>query len=397
MHIKLGAIILTLFTFSFSNAQEKLTNKEGGGYEFEILYDIEATSVKNQNRSGTCWSFSALSFFESELARMGKKDMDLSEMYVVRKSYEDKADIYVRFHGKHQFGPGGAFHDALHVIENYGMLPEKEYRGLNYGEEMHRHGELDVVLSSYVDAVLKNKNKKLSPAWSKGYSGILDAYLGEVPENFEHDGKEYTPESYANKLELKTENYVELSSFTHHPFYEQFVLKVPDNWLMKQVYNVKLDELIETIDHSLENGYGIAWAADVSEKGFSFRDGVAIVPENEASIQKKGSDNEYFSDAGAEKIGNAFNAPTEEKEITQEIRQLAYDNYETTDDHGMHITGIVKDQNGTKYYIIKNSWGTANDCDGYFYASEAYVRYKTIDIMVHKDAIPKKLSKKLNL
>lgn len=391
-----GALLLATGTMF---AQDTVRNKEGGNYLFTIEHDIEATDIKNQYRSGTCWSFSTLSFFESELDRMGKGDYDLSEMFVVRNVYSDKAEKYVRMHGNLNFGPGGAFHDVTYVMKHYGMVPESVYSGLNYGTEKHIHGELDKVMKSMVDAVIKNPNGELSTAWHNAFDNALDSYLGQIPEEFEYNGETYTPQSYMDELGINPDDYVELSSYTHHPFYEKFVLEVPDNWLGGEVYNVPMEDLIKVMDNSLENDYGIAWAADVSEKGFSFRDGLAIVPENEDAIQKKGSDNENFSDAGAEKIGNQFMSPGDEKEITQEMRQKAFDNYETTDDHGMHITGIAKDQNGTKYYLVKNSWGTGftEMHDGYFFASEAYVKYKTMDIMVHKDAIPKKLRKKLGI
>lgn len=381
------------------SAQDTLRNKEGGDYIFTVVNDLEATDVKNQYRSGTCWSFSVLSFFESELDRMGKGDYDLSEMFVVRHTYSDKAEKYVRMHGNLNFGPGGAFHDAQHVLKHHGMVPESVYSGLEYGTEKHVHGELDAIMKSMVDAVIKNKNRQLSPAWHSAFNAALDTYLGEIPEEFEYQGKTYTPQSYADELGINPDDYVTLSSYTHHPFYETFVLEVPDNWLGGEVYNLPLDELISSMNHALKNGYGIAWAADVSEKGFSFRDGIAIVPENEKAIQQKGSDNSNFSDAGAEKVGNQFMAPGPEKTITQEMRQEAFDNYETTDDHGMHITGLVKDQEGAPYYIVKNSWGTGykTGIDGYFFASEAYVRYKTMDIMLHKDALPKSIKKKLDI
>ncbi len=380
-------------------AQDTLRNREGGNYLFTVKHDIEATSIKNQYRSGTCWSFSALSFFESELDRMGKGEYDLSEMFVVRHTYSDKAEKYVRMHGNLNFGAGGAFHDVTYVWKKYGMVPESAYTGLNYGTEKHVHGELDQVMSSMVEAVIKNKNRTLSSAWHPAIDATLDTYLGALPEEFEYKGKTYTPESYSKELGINPDDYVTLSSFTHHPFYETFVFEVPDNWLGGEVYNVPVDELVEVMDNALENGYGLAWAADVSEKGFSFRDGLAIVPENEAAIQQKGSDNNHFSDAGAEKIGNQFKSPGPEKEITQEMRQEAFDDYRTTDDHGMHITGIVTDQDGTPYYIVKNSWGTGfnTGMDGYFFASEAYVKYKTMNIMLHKDALPKSLKKKLGI
>lgn len=381
-------------------AQEtvELKNKKDSKYSFTIVKDIEATDVQSQGRTGTCWSFSALSFFESELMRMGKGKHNLSEMFIVRNAYVDKAVNYVRMHGKFNFGAGGAFHDIPIVIRKYGIVPEEVYKGQDYGEGRHNHSEMDGLLEAMADVVVENPQKKLTPSWKKAFNAVLDAYLGSVPEKFEYQGKEYTPTSFAKELGLDMDDYVVISSFTHHPFYEQFVLEVPDNWAFGQVYNLPLDEMVETMDYAINKGISLAWASDVSEKGFSFRDGLAIVPKDPTTIRVRGRDNQHFSDAGAEKKSSAFDEPVEELEITQELRQEAYDNYETTDDHGMHITGIVTDQNGAKYYIVKNSWGTKyNECDGYFYASETFVRYKTMNVMLHKDGIPKKLAKKLGI
>lgn len=377
---------------------ERVTNKEGSDYEFTVLKNLEATPVQSQGRTGTCWSFSALSFLESELMRTGKGKHELSEMWIARNAYHDKAVNYVRMHGTFNFGPGGAFHDIPYVIKKYGIVPASAYEGLNYGSETHNHSEMDKMLKSMVDIVIKSpQNNRLTPVWLDAVDGVLDAYLGKKPEEFEVDGKTYNGKTYAKELGLNMDDYVVLGSFTHHPFYEQFVLAVPDNWAFGQVYNLPIDELMEVAESAVMKGYSWAWAADVSEKGFSFRDGLAIVPEDGSTIRKRGRDNRNFSDAGAEKIGDAFSQPVKEKNITQEMRQLAYNNYETTDDHGMHVTGMVKDQDGTKYFIVKNSWGTGNDCDGYFYASEAYFKYKTMNLMVHKDALPKKLAKKLGV
>lgn len=381
-----------------SSTKDVLHNKEGGEYNFTVVKDIEATEVQSQGRTGTCWSFSALSYFESEVMRMGKGKHILSEMFIVRHTYMEKAEQYVRMHGTVNFGEGGAFHDVPHIIAKYGMVPESEYMGNIPGQEKRNHAELEGILKATLDAVIENKSGKISPAWRGAVNGILDAYLGELPKEFTYKGKKYTPMSYAKMLGLKMEDYIGLSSYTHHDFYDAFIIEVPDNWAWGEVYNLPIDELVEVMDDAIKSDFSLAWASDVSEKGFSFRDGLAIVPAEGVSISKKGKDNQNFSDAGAEKESSAFDSPQNEKEITQEMRQTAFDNFETTDDHGMHITGIVKDQNGTKYYIVKNSWGTDyNDCDGYFYASEAFVRYKTMDILIHKDALTKKMKKKLGL
>lgn len=378
-------------------AQDTLINKPGSDYVFTKVVNHEAMPIQNQSISGTCWSFSALSFLESELLRMGNGRHNLSEMFVVRHAYVDKARNYVRMHGKTNFGPGGAFHDIPHVIEHYGIVPEAVYEGLAYGKDKHDHREMDAIVKGMADAIVKNPGKQLTDNWDEAIGNAVDAYLGEVPDTFSYQGNTYTPKSYAEELGLDMDDYVYLTSYTHHPFYEPFVLEVPDNWNFGLVYNVPLEDMMDVIDYALQNGYTLAWAADVSEKGFSFRDGLAIVPKDEETIQSKGTDSRYFNDAGAEKISNAFMQPVEEKVITQDMRQEAFDNYETTDDHGMHMTGIYKDQNGKRYYMIKNSWGTGNACDGYFLASEAYVAYKTMDIMLHKDALPKALRKKLDL
>ena len=380
------------------NAQEADTvrNTEDGGYLFTIKNSIEATDVKNQYRSGTCWSFSALSFFEAETERMGNGSYNLSEMFVVWHTYSDKATKTVRMYGELNFGPGGAFHDVVYVMKHYGMVPDTVYSGLNYGTEKHIHSEMDQMLKAQVDVVVKNPNRKLSTAWHPAIEGTLNAYLGELPTEFMFEGKSYTPQSFLTKTGLNPDDYVALTSFNHYPYYSEFPIAVADNWLWKDFYNLPLDEFMQVMDYALENDYSIAWAADVSEKGFSFRDRLAVVPADMDNISVKGEDNQNFSDAGAEKKGNAFDAPVDELVITQENRQTAYDNQETTDDHGMHITGMATDQFGTKYYIVKNSWGTKKN-DGYFFASEAYVRYKTMNILIHKDAVPKSLRKKLGI
>lgn len=385
---------ITLFSFSIFS-QNTFEKDE---YIFKTVYNLEALPVQNQNMTGTCWSFSALSFFESELIRMNKGKHKLSEMFIVHHAYQEKADKYVRMHGKINFAQGGAFHDIPFIIEKYGIVPKEVYNGLNYGTKTHLHSELEDVLSGMVKAIVKNPNGKLTPVWKDAIKAVLDTYLGEIPQKFKYEGESYTPQSFKKSLGLNMEDYISLTSFTHHKFYEECQLAIPDNWHWGSSYNVPLDDMMHALDEALANGFSVAWGADVSEKGFAFREALAIVPEDENTITQSGSDSENFSDAGAEKISNAFKTPVDEMTITQGIRQKAYDNYETQDDHGMHITGMVKDQNGTKYYIVKNSWGTQHsEYDGYFYASESYVRYKTINIYLHKDGIPKKIKDKLEL
>ncbi|MEI6174087.1 MAG: C1 family peptidase [Bacteroidota bacterium] len=382
-----------------SQAQDK-EKKSDSGYVFTIMKQLPATSVKNQNRSSTCWSYSAISFLESELLRTGKDTFDLSEMYCVRNAYSDKALIYVRFNGKHNFGPGGASHDVTNVLKNYGMMPEEAYSGKAAGDLNPVHGEMDEVLNADVDAVIKNPNKKLTPVWHTGFNGLLDAYLGKVPEKFTYKSREYSAKSFSDMLGLNPDDYVELTSYTHHPFYSKFIIEIPDNWVLDEVYNLPVDELIQVIDNSIEEGYTIVWGADVSEKGFSWKTGVAVVPDKNATeiAGMESAKWSKMSDADKDKLLYKFDKPNPEKKITQEMRQLEFDNYQTTDDHGMHLTGIAKDQNGTKYYLIKNSWGTeGSPYKGYFYASEPYVRLKTMDIMVNKNAIPKEIRKKLGI
>lgn len=402
--IKIGLLGMAAFCGFTMNAQETFTNKKGSEYQFTTIVDLDETAVENQNRTGTCWSFSSLSFFESELIRMGKGEHNLSEMYIVRNAYLGKAENYLRMYGTFNFGQGGAFHDIPWVIERYGIVPEEAYKGLEYGEDTHNHDEMEAMMAAALKALVeKPQGDKIHPNWKIAIEGMVDAYLGDIPTNveefkFTYNGKEYNPKSYAKELGFNMDDYISLTSYTHHPFYKPFVLEVQDNWAMKSGYNLPLDELMMVMKEALKNGYTFAWGADVSEKGFSFRDGLAINPEDASTIQTRGSDEKFFNSAGAEKISNAFLSPVKEKMVTQEERQAAFDSQETTDDHGMHITGLIKDQNGTEYFVVKNSWGTDyNDCDGYFYASEAYTRYKTMNILVHKDALPKDIKKKLGI
>ena len=392
----LTASLLLACTLS-STAQEKKESKEG--YVFTPVKELAVTSVKNQNRSGTCWSYSGLAFIESELLRQGKPATDLSEMFVVSHSYKDKADKYVRTHGFLNFAAGGSFYDVLYVLKHYGALPQEVYEGLNYGEKMNVHGELDNFSKAYVEAVVKNPNGKLSPAWKKGFDAIVDTYLGEVPATFEHAGKTQTPASYAAELGLNADDYVSITSYTHHPFYKPFVLEIQDNWRWASSYNVPMDEMMEIMDNAIDNGYSIAWGSDVSEKGFT-RNGIATMPDMKA-IETSGSDQDRWvglsKTAKNDEITKLISKPCAEVEVTQALRQEAYDNYQTTDDHGMQIYGIAKDQTGKKFYMVKNSWGTDNKYKGTWYASAPFVAYKTMNYIVHKDALPKAIAKKLGI
>lgn len=369
------------------------------GYTFTTVKENKITSVKNQNRTGTCWCFSGLGFIEAELLRMGKGEYDLSEMFIVSKNYKDKADKYVRLHGILNFAQGGSFDDVLCAIRDYGVVPESEMTGLQYGEDMHVHGEMEQAAAGYLKAIVENPNRKLSTAWKKGFDGIIDAYLGEAPEKFTYNGKEYTPKSFAQELGIDADNYISLTSYTHHPFYTAFPVEVQDNWRWTNSYNLPIDELMQVFDNAINNGYTVAWASDVSEKGFT-RNGIAVMPDIE-SMERSGSDQDHWlglSQAEKNKeIQKMLESPCQEINVTQEMRQEAYDNYETTDDHGMLIYGIAKDQTGKKFYMVKNSWGTDSKYKGTWYASETFVKYKTMTIVVNKNALPAAIKTKLGI
>jgi len=388
---------LSLLLFVGATFAQKDTAKVDS-FKFIITKELKISPVKNQASSGTCWSFSTIGFFESELLRMGKPEVDLSEMFVVHHSYSDKADKYVRMNGACNFAGGGSFYDVWYVLKNYGIVPESEMTGLNYGEEKHKHGELDALTSAYTKVIVSNPNKKLSTAWKAGFDGILDAYLGQCPKEFTVAGKKYTPQSYEQSLGLNLDDYVSLTSFTHHPFYSQFAIEIPDNWRNSESYNLPLNEFMQVFDNAIDKGYCIAWASDVSEKGFT-RNGIAVNPEiKKANLP--GTDQARWLNISQKEMEDSIykvKKPQPEIKVTPEIRQAGFDNYQTTDDHGMVIFGTAKDQNGTKYYLVKNSWGTESKYKGIWYASESFVMHKTIDIMVHKNAIPKEILKKLGI
>lgn len=385
-----SAALLVAGNFSF--AQDNLVNslknnastKSKEGFKFTHLIDLGTTSVKNQGSSGTCWSYSANSFLESEMIKAGKTPVELSQIYSARCAYIDKAKNYVRMHGAVSLGDGGAFHDVINMYRKYGAMPRSLYTGLNYGTTKNKFAEMASMTQAMLEGVVKNPNGKLSPNWLKAYTAAVDAYLGEVPASFTFNGKSYTPQSFAKEVVgLNADDYLEISSFTDHPYYKPFTLLVPDNWDFNQVQNVQLNELTDIIDNALKSGYTVAWASDVSEKSFSWRNGVAFVPEKD------------IDEMSVAEQAEMFNGPKPEKTITAELRQAAFDNYSTTDDHGMHIVGLAKDQNGREYYIVKNSWGESNDYKGYLYVTKNYVKYKSTCILVNKKAIPAALKKKM--
>lgn len=345
-----------------------------GQYDFKDVTTVQCTPVKSQDRTGTCWSFATASFLESELIRKGNDEVDLSEMYIVRKIYRDKAYNYVLRQGKANFSQGSLAHDLIRGYKMYGAVPESVYSGMEEGENKHDHSEMERALKGMLDGILKSG--KLSDDWLEAVDGVLDAYLGEVPETFNYEGQIYTPETYGDQLDLDPDDYIHLTSFTHHPYYEDFILEIPDNYSNGSYYNVPLIELLHVIDNALAKGFSVAWDGDVSEDGFSGRKGIAVLP----------------ADKDAEKV---FASPVKEVNVTQDIRQSGFESYATTDDHLMHFVGTAVDQNGTPYYIVKNSWGEINPFEGFIYMSRPYTAMKTIAITVHKDALPNDVMNKL--
>jgi bleomycin hydrolase len=365
---------LVILTISGANLPaQKKASAARESHQIKVVREIPVTPVKDQHRTGTCWSFATVSFLESELLRTGKGEFDLSEMYFVREAYIMKADKYVRMQGKNNFANGGLAMDVMNVWKLKGMVPQEAYTGQTGKDSLPVHNEMDAVLKGYMDQVIRNPNRELSQVWKNGFEGILDAYLGPSPAIFTHRGASFTPRSFADGLGLDPDDYVVLGSFTHHPFYRSIILEIPDNWNWSPIWNVPLEEMMATLDHALENGYTVCWDADVSEKGFDWDKGISLVPAVDS-------------------------VPRIEKVITQESRQEGFDNYHTTDDHLMHITGIAKDQDDRRFYMVKNSWGTdAHIYKGFMYASVPYLQAKTIFIMVHREAVPSSLKSRLGL
>ncbi|WP_427871504.1 aminopeptidase C [Flavobacterium sp. MMS24-S5] len=362
------------------------SDKSKENFKFTEVINLGTTSVKSQGSSGTCWSYSTNSFLESEMIRLGKQPVELSQIYSARNVYVEKGVNYVRMHGAITLGDGGALHDVINMYKKYGTVPREVYTGLNYGTDKNKFAEMGALMESVLAAVVKNPNGELTPNWQKAYAAVIDSYLGKVPDNFTYKGKNYTPQTFAKEVVgINPDEYVEMSSFTNAPYYQKTTMMVPDNWSLDQVYNVKVNDMTDVIDNALKKGYTVAWATDVSEKSFSWKNGVAYV------ASKK------FDDMTAEEKADMFNGPKAEPEITPEMRQAAFDNYTTTDDHGMHIIGLAKDQTGKEYYIVKNSWGETNDYKGFLFVTKNFVKYKTTALLVNKGGIPAEIAKKLGV
>lgn len=385
---------------SYATTKTSSKKKANEGFVFTTVKENPISSVKNQNQSGTCWCFSTLGFLESELLRQGKGEFDLCEMFVVNKTMVDRAEKAVRMHGDVSFSQGGSFYDVIYCMENYGLCPQDAMPqpGTLYGDTLPNHNEVSQLAESYVASLAQGDQKKLSPVWKNGLQSIYNSYLGECPEKFNYNGKEYTPKSFVSDvLGLKASDYVSLTSFTHHPFYSKFIIEVQDNWRWAESYNLPIDEFMEVMDNAINTGYTIAWGSDVSEDGFT-RDGIAVCPDVQKVRDEAGSDAARWTGRALKKnFEELAKKPMDEITVTQEMRQEAYDNWETTDDHGMQIYGIAKDQNGKEYYMVKNSWGETGKYKGKWYASKTFVKYKTMNILVHKDAIPAAIKSKLGI
>lgn len=373
---------------------------DSAGFVFTDIVALPTTPVKNQAKSGTCWAFSGVTTLEEDLLRRGKGEFDLSEMFIVRNAYLEKAKKYLRTNGKINFGQGGEYEDVLGMTAKYGAIPEEVYHGINYGETNHSHAEVSAALKAYLDAVMNAglRSRKLSPAWEEGYNGILDAYFGKVPETFTYKGKTYTPKSFAKEIGLEPEKFVQYTSFTHHPFYEPCALELSDNWQWATSNNVPLADLQRIVDYALDHGYTVFWGADVSEGGFKWANGFAVNPAEKKEDEMTGSElARWVKLSDREKsaaLYNIKNGPVPEKTVTQEMRQEGFDNYQTTDDHGMAIVGYAKDQKGNKYYKVKNSWDNKQIYGGFFYVSVPYFLEKTMNIGLREEGVPADIAKK---
>ncbi|MCW3804344.1 C1 family peptidase [Plebeiibacterium marinum] len=366
--MKLSRIVFLVWACFFvfnSYAQEK--------FVFEPLVDVKTSPVKSQDRTGTCWAYSTVSFIESEIMRMGGQEFDLSEMYMVKHAYQNKARQYVFLHGLGNFSQGGQAHDVMNVVGDFGFVQEEDYPGFADSGQVHNHTEMEMTLKGMIDNYVEQKTASPSDVWFRNINSVLTNYLGEDPKETKFNKRIYTPVQFAEGLGIDKDNYIELTSYTHHPFYKAFDLEVPDNWSHDRYYNLPLDELIDVMKKALEDGYSFVWDGDVSDQYFSRHEGVAILPKDR----------------------NSALLPQDEMMVTPDTRQKAFYSWQTTDDHLMHIVGMAKDQNGTVYFKTKNSWGTNSKYQGYWYMSEAYVRMNTVAIMLHKQALGKDINKKL--
>lgn len=391
---------MALCAFSAMAQPEAEEKKDDNKPVFTVVKELPISSIKNQSRSGTCWNFSTLSYFESEILKKSGKEYDLCEMFVCNKNYMDRATLKVRMHGDAQFSQGGSAYDVLYVLQNYGICPEDAMPlpGTLYGDTLTNFNQLFEVMEPYVDAISHSSSKTLNQAWKKGLQGILDAYIGECPEEFTYEGKKYTPKSFASSLGLDWNDYISITSYTHHPFYTAFPVEVQDNWRQPGSWNLPIDEMARVIDYALEQGYTVAWGGDVSEDGFT-RQGLALLYDTE-NPSLEGSDMARWTKMSAIEKSNKLKEQgvnIKESVPTQEQRQKEYDNWTLTDDHGMLIYGIAKDQTGREYYMVKNSWGVSGEYDGIWYMSKNYIVAKTMDFMVNKNALPKDIKKKLGL
>lgn len=394
-------VITALSALSVSAVEEKKDSINPNDPVFTTVIENPITSIKNQARSGTCWNYSTLSFFEAEILKKSKKTYDLCEMFVCNKNYMDRAIVKVRMHGDAQFSQGGSAYDVLYVLKTYGICPEEAMPlpGTMYGDTLNNFNQFFEVMEPYVDAVAKSTAKKLNPAWKKGFQGILDAYLGQCPESFSYQGKTFTPQSFAASLGLDWNDYVCITSYTHYPFYTEFPVEVQDNWRQGLSWNLPMDEMAEVIDNAIRNGYTVAWGGDVSEDGFT-RNGLALLYDEQKAQGLEGSDMaKWLKLTASEKKSKLADLGINAPELTpsQETRQEEYDNWTLTDDHGMLIYGIAKDQNGKEYYMVKNSWGKTGKYDGIWYMSKNFIVAKTMDFMVNKNAIPAKIRKKMGI
>lgn len=387
-------VLLAMLPFGSLLAQDNLVNSLSANksdaskekFTFTPVVNIETTSIKNQGSSGTCWSYSGNSFLETEMIKKGKTPVDIAEIYTARCVYIEKAKNYVRMHGAVSWGDGGELHDVVNIYAKYGALPQSVYNGLNYGTAANKFGEMQDALKGMLDGIIKNANGKLTPNWIVAFTAALDAYLGTVPEKFDYNGKTYTPQTFAKEVVgLNAADYVEMTSLNDQPFYQKAFLPVPDNWAFEQAYNVQMDDMTTVIDNALKNGYSVGWATDCSEKYFSWKNGVAYVPEKD------------FEDMNEAEKRDMFNGPKPERTITPALRQQGLDNFTTTDDHGMQIVGLAKDQTGREYYIVKNSWGESNDYKGYIYVTKNFVKFKTTGLLVNKAGLPQDIKGKLKV